>query len=474
MSDEVFDFPASDVLIEPRKIYEVQIDTPAQLNPEGQAEVIDCLWSAHGFTPEFYSSWSWLWEYTDREVGLAGTLPKRIFQYYWKSYGIKLEDAIVSQLGNLAKRNTISKSVAYVDVTDQFDWGERDFGQVSPLSGGASCYWGGRKKAKNWLESNGGLAIRFWSTRKVFDYDYRVEQDDRTWHGYGRAWMWRHDSHTTLFNVYGFDGRNQEAAAIAASLLKTNYNRISICNFGTLEGDLWLNHYDSANGAQENKGANAFGLGKADTLNLLKRNGVFDMRLDTTKPLLRRKKNADGTFTCNNCRKHVDELLESPGGYLCPDCLDATCFTCPDCQTLHARDSGFDHDNVLYCENCYHWEGCYNCGDEVDRREAAYYDGDYYCDLCASRLLFTCVSCEERMRKRYAHETRDGEVCSACRESYYSLCRVCGEYVNDNDSTWDEDTDTYTCDQCQEHDHEDIPTTDARPEEAQQEGEIPF
>src|SRR5690242_18500461 len=69
-------------------------DTWRDLNPE---------WN-RPYLPDLAVGWQWTWVVQKGEF--AGTLPKRIRNYYFKTHKIKCPDSFIEQIGNIARQHT--------------------------------------------------------------------------------------------------------------------------------------------------------------------------------------------------------------------------------------------------------------------------------------------------------------------------------------------------------------------------------
>jgi len=144
---------------------------------------------------------------------------------------------------------------------------------------------------------------------------------------------------------------------------------------------------------------------------------------------------------------------------------------CPKCGKVHDRE-----DNI-FCEECSEDKvKCAHCGDYVWRDEAYEIDGEWYCSDCTTY----CHYCDERVVYDDTPSTNDGRcVCPDCLSSRYTwsdyddeyvrndevirseegnvfhidsdgyfICESCGECHDFSESNWDEETDSYYCNEC--------------------------
>lgn len=100
-------------------------------------------------------------------------------------HNIKISAELKAELGNLLSQSSFSTLT--FDFTQDFDWNAGDFGDEG------SCFFNGRRHARNRIKSANGFAIRF----------YHPDSG----HGIGRAWgFWdkpEFKGRLLIFNVYG-------------------------------------------------------------------------------------------------------------------------------------------------------------------------------------------------------------------------------------------------------------------------------
>lgn len=166
---------------------------------------------ANPYLPQLADSWQWAWVVQKGEY--AGTLPKRIRNYYFKAHGIKCPDSFIQEIGNIARQHTNSNTVYRFEIVDEFDWQAGDFGDYG------SCYWGGNAGARIMLKDNGGMAICFMT-------------DSGT--GYARAWLVEIDDNLfVIFNGYGFERGVYATLTITrvfATFMALTYKKIHLDN----------------------------------------------------------------------------------------------------------------------------------------------------------------------------------------------------------------------------------------------------
>ena len=84
-----------------------------------------------------------------------GTLPKRIGNWAWKRYGYKCSPAMLSEIGNIAKRHTVDNATHYISLNKEIDWERGDFGDEG------SCFWSERREVLDVFYTYNVIGLRF-------------------------------------------------------------------------------------------------------------------------------------------------------------------------------------------------------------------------------------------------------------------------------------------------------------------------
>lgn len=71
---------------------------------------------------------------------LRGKFARRVSQYFWRTHQIRLPDAILTQIGNLASMHSAGDTRFVFDFVRRFNWEAGDFGDQH------SCYWGAPRR----------------------------------------------------------------------------------------------------------------------------------------------------------------------------------------------------------------------------------------------------------------------------------------------------------------------------------------
>ena len=161
--------------------------------------------------------WSWEWIYT--RGSYRGKLPNRIAGRIKSYYGLKLTPEQKSAVGNLARKHLLAQENYTIDFTDTFDWKSGDFGDRG------SCFWGCNRSAKEVMESEGVIAIRFY--------------DALGYTGIGRAWLYElSEGAWVLFNAYGLECP-EAASVFAMKMQEDDGGKWEYKELGSLDIDGW-------------------------------------------------------------------------------------------------------------------------------------------------------------------------------------------------------------------------------------------
>lgn len=193
----------------------------------------DPYWIGKRFLPPLPEDWVWLRNYVpkDKSDPIRGYFAKRVEKYY-RSLDFKgLPDSFKTRIGTLVD-DFVSKSGSHIiQLTDNLDWNAGDFGDTD------SCFWGGRKKARQLLKHIGALALQ------SFDINDPTS-------GRGRCWVipdFPERGTYCLFNGYGY-GDGTDALRILAKVFAKQagmeQKKVVLTNKGEYNGTLWINHRD--------------------------------------------------------------------------------------------------------------------------------------------------------------------------------------------------------------------------------------
>jgi hypothetical protein len=350
-----------------------------------------------------------VWQWKSTIIGRAkyvGTITKRISKWVYNLFGIKLDSATISAIGNIANDYTEKTAISYIDFTDSFDWRAGEYGDSG------SCFWGSNSGAKECLEQNGAHAIRF--------YDSEFDK------GIGRAWIAPYCDGEfrayVVFNAYGKPGCHNSIGRLLSQLWGCTYKRVGLSNENETSGLVYIN---------SGKGTLVYCAADSEYADDIT---SIDLDFDTCS--------YSGTPCCH-CGDHCDDDNSccTPNGETC----------CEGCYC----------DRYGHCARCE--ETC--CNDDL--AECA--DGDYVCEDCRNRLYTQCNDCNswhrtsliswERQRAtngNYGYptpalavlsEVNGDDICEDCIDQY-AFCDCCQEYHTHTDVRACDDTGECYCKDC--------------------------
>jgi hypothetical protein len=340
----------------------------------------------------------WKWECRIGGKGeYVGTLPKRIAKYFYQKYRTKLPSDLLGKIGSIMSAHTNNQNDYCFDFTNKFDWDSGDYGDRG------SCYWGCHSSAKDLLQDNGALAMRFYNEGK----------------GYARAWLYPRNSGYVVFNGYGLE--TIQISRILASYLGLSYRKITLENNGESSGTIWIN------------GASGFIVDSEENVNSIE---CYDLGIE------------NDSSCCTNCGHCTDELTNVGDDFLCENCLSDDYFYCEDCGEYCCNDDWNDVDGQGVCDSCldnyFYCEICnkYHSADMVE------VDGKSICSDCLDDETFTCDCCENLRLNSYHNRIGDKVICDDCKDEYYSDCLICGGLHEKDDLTEIDGHDF--CDDCKD------------------------
>jgi len=297
------------------------------------------------FLPPLPNEWEWVW--TIQRGKYAGTLPKRVSSYYHKVHKLKCPPDFLREIGNLAKQHTEDNATYTFEVVDKFDWNAGDFGDRG------SCFWGGRERAREIMQENGGLAVCFY---------------DSEGKGIARAWFQSIGENLyVVWNGYGFPGNpTLTIARVIALHLNASYKRIQLTNSSSDSGVLYINS------------GRGFMIGASE---VLEQYIQYDFEWDT----------ADDT--CEDCGRDLyeDDVYVTPDGqHLCESCYHELYENCERCGEDYPRESVHYIESVrqYVCEHCveYDFSYCESCDREYLSEDMQEHDNRWYCSRCFEEL----------------------------------------------------------------------------------------
>ncbi len=159
---------------------------------------------------------------------------------------------------------------------------------------------------------------------------------------------------------------------------------------------------------------------------------------------------------CSNCGKTIlgKDAYIYDNEYYCEDCFNELYTECTHCGETILIEEAIEYDGEYYCEDCFNenYVICHQCGHIVPIDDAFYYETDeeYYCNDCFNDYFVRCDNCGEWIHESDAYSDDNITICRYCRENYFIICDGCRNYVHERDAHYNEDSDSYYCDNCWE------------------------
>jgi ribosomal protein L37AE/L43A len=293
----------------------------------------------------------WVWK-TSR-----GTLTKRIAAALYKEHKIKLEPAILSEIGTMLKNYHVDKQnllCDFVPLKPEMKWWDRGTFEDSN-----SCFWSERNGARDLMANNGFWCFRVWSEKakqalrdkpELTPTELILTKDKD--YGMARAWMFPHKNNIVMFNGYA---RNNPAlqnnpllqlTRIASLHLGTSYKEIGFYNHGASDGLLYINN-----------SGRGYVLGEQSAIN-----GIKEIDADAREDHYR-------NHICDICHESRTDDRMPDDRWVCEECQEE-CYT-----PVVGRNGLWDIDDCTYSE--YHEDYVHN--DDV--RRLPWSDEIYACSV---------------------------------------------------------------------------------------------
>ena len=183
---------------------------------------------------------NWCWK-----EGEGKTLPQRISKILNKN-GFQLAKSYLGDLGNSIREAIPMLKEYYIDITQDFNWEDGDFGDQG------SCMWEGRSTVRSEMTKDGRFyAFRFFKPQGESSAFWNSSACYSGYIGTGRTWLFKemvqirinkrihNEEILILFNSYGHALRQQ--AAILATLTGLASKSISLSNKKMTSGGLYIN-----------------------------------------------------------------------------------------------------------------------------------------------------------------------------------------------------------------------------------------
>lgn len=295
---------------------------------------------------------------------------------------VKLTPEDKAKLGNLLKVDTFDYTIA---ITYGCDGDAEDYYHES------SCWWGGESQSRDWLESNGGGAVRAYDTAGEV---------------VGRVWFIPYENGIVLFNSYG-KGELQHTSAWKRILTQgLNLEACPVDFHFRPSGMMYINSHTS------------FFVGKFE-------DPYSSIYIHLDSPSIYKYEN--DSCVCEICGNHMHEddsyYIENEYITVCEHCLSnhfVYAYTGhrgyreylreEDCTQYSGEWYSNEHSSIIFCEEDseYHhedevtvlesgytvlysnrsdtWQQCEKCGSCLEIDELEEIDGDWYCTDCVPEI----------------------------------------------------------------------------------------
>lgn len=163
---------------------------------------------------------------------------------------------------------------------------------------------------------------------------------------------------------------------------------------------------------------------------------------------------------CEECGCVEENLVEVTVGHVtrmvCRDCAEALGFVeCHDCgEWIRKEDAIETVYGYVICESCYEcdYATCEDCGsvcysDAFVRVNPNTRMESWVCEDCADSNYYHCDHCGNYYDSRFIWADSNMTICEFCRDDYV-ICEDCGDVVELDDATYNEDDGVYYCEDC--------------------------
>lgn len=334
--------------------------------------------------------------------------------------GYKISADQKNLIGNIVNGHITDIDSYEFDFTDHFNWHAGDFGDSG------SCFWGAHSGAREMMQDNDFLAVRFYN---------------KFGGGFARAWVCIvNDDSAIVFNGYGLE--TKQIAQILGQYTDKPIKEVRLENEGQDNGTLWIN-------------SNGYAIGDFP-------HSSYDFDIDD-----------EGSYSCEYCgdRINEDNMRHTDYAILCESCYDDNYFYCEQCETDHSTDDTEAVEIQIYskysksfysatvcpekaqehgyyqCESCEGWSEetrntdddkynyCPDCAKENNYHECESCGDFLECDLTIKAQVSTddthyCNDCQDDVCFHCGDESDDkiGDLCKDCAESV-SYCPICKDYT---------------------------------------------
>lgn len=374
------------------------------VSDDGIIAVMELLQEAlpHAIYSSFSRHCSWDWRWLVPKGEYAGTLPKRLQKYFYKSHSFKLSPEVCAKLGDVAKQYVITSDwqVKFSRrCCDSAGWNAGDYGDPD------SCFYRENAHiATNYTHADGlSEDSRFHA---VLVHDAEGEPFARCLSMYDQE-----RGLVGLFNAYSKNSSLNLAwfARMLSDLWGVSYGQVAI------KSNVYVNN------------AVSYCVGPVDRIPKTASDGLR-FTVDIPDP-------DDDDVCCADCGQVIgedDQQTNADGDSICERCAE-NYFYCDNCRETYHND---DYGGEGLCQDCWSevYEPCQHCGEGVEKDDCRRtIDGDAVCDYCADRHYVVCDCCGNYVKDRIPHgivSTPSGSVsyCRECAEdggNEYTICEEC-------------------------------------------------
>lgn len=310
--------------IKERTLYTFHTDEPDQVSGFGQDYIWGLLTShtslRFSMLADVLQDFHWVWKTRD------GTLPKRISRTIYNRFKVKLADKLLSEIGNVAKQETLSLSTVHFDFTSRIaGWKRGNFADPE------SCFWTCHADAIPLLKSIDTMAIRFFTQEPDKGHTRRqYYKKQGGYAGLGRAWLIPHkpqENIYTLMNGYGLP--LNRIAYIFSEWTNQSYKRISLFNHGRYNGLFFINN------------GTGYVVGTKSRISKYER---YDFKVMEPGWL----------YECMRCQELIDRecvYMTYHGTPFCWECAETYCVKCNACGCFVEPDKALKKEGKYYCNS---------------------------------------------------------------------------------------------------------------------------
>lgn len=223
-----FEFPFKDGMLAQNTRVKVEL-VADQIDQQGLNEISKLIRTSflNDTNPvvrqQYYNATYKVFDLEPTWVTKEGKFPKRLAKTLSRSYGYKMPENVLTQVGNIAQQRIAACSTFYVELTRDLDQKREVFMNAN------SCWWSTQAISRCVFKTHGGIGLRTYANAEI-SADNPI----------GRTWIWpmkvvdgklqhTHDSTTgtyLVFNPYG-SVQGFVAPRIVAAMVGKTYKKIT-------------------------------------------------------------------------------------------------------------------------------------------------------------------------------------------------------------------------------------------------------